>query len=236
MTEQSQQERLAALAARRKDGASGSTETPSAPAQPAASATLKPEAEPVRPIPRPKAPSTTRLATAGASLVSFAAMVVAMGPLTASAAEEALAEPVIEDPLPSEAAAPVAPQVVLEVIPNYVAPDGTPLTPEQLAALLDGAPEDQEGEADPLAPAADPVAPAAPATPARPATPAKPAAPAPAPVAAPAAPTPATAPPATASPATASPVTAPPATVPPTTAAPAPAPAPTPPPRSDASG
>ena len=244
MTEQSQADRLAALSSRRPSAAktsSPSEPTVTAPSAPAAPATpVQPAGDPPAGRSwRPKAPSTTRLATTGASLVSFAAMVVAMGPLTADAAEEAQAEPAVEDIPDIAVTPPTQPQVVIEVIPNYVSADGTPLsadeltfsgeeTPDELAATIEpGAPSVQDQPVSTSQQAA-PVA----ATPA----PAPAATPPPTVAAAPAAAPEATAPPATAPPATAPPATAPPATAPPVTAPPATAPQPTPPPRSEASG
>ncbi len=127
MTDQSQQDRLAALAARKSK--------PATPPPPVASEAAAATAEPSRRSWRPTKPSTTRVAATSASLVSFAAMVVAMGPLTANAAETASAESVVEDPFDSGAVPPTQPQVVIEVIPNYVSADGTPLTPDELALV-----------------------------------------------------------------------------------------------------
>jgi len=235
MTEQSQQDRLAALASRRPSPA----KKPS-PAEPVDAAPSVPVQSPaaVQSPPRswrPSTPSPARLATAGASLVSFAAMVVAMGPLTADAAEDVQAEPTVDDIPDTEATVPTQPQVVIEVIPNYVSADGTPLAADELAFTSDEISEDQRAS---LESATSPVQ----AQPAGQSQQAPPAAAAPAP--APAAAAPVTAPPVAAAPVTApvtappatAPVTAPPATAPPATAPPAAAPQPTPPPRSGASG
>ncbi len=242
MTETSTQDRLAALAARR--------------AQSAPTAEPEPVAATVRSA-RLTKPSMTRVATTGTSLVSFVAMVVAMGPLTAEASQND--EP--PEPVTGELSSSVVPtptEVVIEVVPNYVHPDGTPLTPEELAFVTDPTSIDRtlaeptvvgavdaagtpppSAAATPGSTAATPgttpsagrtAAPPAPApTPAGTATTAAPAAVAPAPAAAPA--------PAPAAPLpTAAPVTAPTTTAPPPTAAPTTAPATTPPPRSQASG
>lgn len=228
MTDQSQQDRLAALTAR--------TPKPKAAAAPAEPTATQ---EPASRAWRPKVPSATRVAATGASMVSFAAMMVAMGPLTATEAETAGAEPVVEDPFDAGGTPPTQPEVVIEVIPNYVSADGTPLTPEELAFVTNAAPTDPIGEAPQ---ASDSATPASPDSQTQPATASSPAAPAAAPVTvAPATAAPAAAPttavpaaaPATAAPATAAPA---PVTAAPTTAPPAPAPAETPPPRSDASG
>jgi len=224
MTDPSQSDRLAALAAR-------SPKPKSAPPAPAP-ASAAPASDPSGWSWRPTPPSTTRVAATGASLVSFAAMVVAMGPLTAEGAESVADEPLTDASFDTSVAPPAEPEVVVEVIPNYVTPDGRPLTPEELALVLSGpavslapTPDDSSLEAS-STPAAQPAPPAA-----APAAPAN----APAPAA-----TPTTAPPAAPAAAVAdppaAPVTAPPATAPPATAAPAPAPQPTPPPRSEASG
>ncbi len=170
-------------------------------------------------------------------------MVVAMGPLTVDAAESADTDPLALAPLDLTTAPPAAPQVVVEVIPNYVSADGTPLTAEELAFISDLPAEaaDAERISDPpssVPPAAVQSAVPAPAASNAPTANAPAAAPTTAPVAAPAA----TAAPAvaapltTVAPAVAAPTTAAPPTAAPTTAAPAPAPQPTPPPRSEASG
>jgi hypothetical protein len=228
MTEQSQSDRLAALASRRPSAPK--TAIPSEPTATVPSGPTPPVGDPPSDRSwRPKAPSTTRLATTGASLVSFAAMVVAMGPLTVDAAEDAQTEPSVEDIPDVAVTPPTQPQVVIEVIPNYVSADGTPLTADELTFSAVGTPDELAAtiEPEPVPVQDQPVLTNQQSTPAA-------ATPAPAPAAAPA--PPASAPPATAPPATAPPVTAPPATAPPVTAPPTTTPPPTPPPRSDASG
>jgi hypothetical protein len=168
-------------------------------------------------------------------------MVVAMGPLTTGAVESIEAQSAAEEPVDDGPLAPEPPQVVIEVVPNYVGLDGEPLTPEELAFVTNELdPIDGEVPAASTDPAAVPPAATAPAAaPAGAGTPAPTtAAPAATPTAAPttAAAAPTTAPPATAAPATAPPTTAAPVTAPPTTAAPATAPPTTAPPRSGASG
>ncbi len=235
MTEQSQQDRLAALAARRPK-----PEAKPSPTDPAADG-AELATETAHRSWRPKAPSTTRVAATGASMVSFAAMLVAMGPLTSAEAESADAAPVTEDALNTPVVPPTQPQVVIEVIPNYVSADGTPLTPEELAFVMNESAVEPVDESEQATVAAAPASQDTTAQPAATNPPAAPAAapaqaPAPAPAtAAPVTPTPTTAAPA-AAPATAAPAAAAPATAAPTTAAPAPAPAETPPPRSGASG
>jgi hypothetical protein len=186
----------------------------------------------------------TRVATAGASVLSFAAMVVAMGPLTGNGEEAATDDAPADDTLPTTNPPPTQPNVVIEVVPNYVAADGSAVPPDQLAAtdeVIDPSlatdPAAETLTADPSlagptpAPSVEPVqAPASTVPTAAPTaapTTAPPATAAPT-TAAPATPAPTVAP-TTAAPApTAAPTTAPPATAPPTTAPP--------PPRSSASG
>ncbi len=239
MTDSTPAERITALKARQVEN---TAETP-----PVSETTLTPARSSRGDLVKALTPSGTRLATAGASAVSFAAMVVAMGPLTAQPAVPAEAPSSPETTAPNTAPPPTAPRVVVEVIPNFVLPEDivVPVADQTTDSNIDG---DQPG--DPLTfPDAGPpnsesganaaTAPAPTVAPAQPAAAPKPAT-APAPTAAaPAAPAP------TAAPAPAA--TAPPAPAP--TAAPAvtapPAPAPTnppppvteaPPPRSEASG
>ena len=221
MAEQSAQDRMAALAAKRAES-SGVAPGKSG-------------------IPPARAKSNARLATAGASVVSFAAMVVAMGPLTAGADNGVVTGDVTDDSTTVGEAAIAAtvqtppPNVVIEVVPNYVAADGSPLPDPDIPTEL--AFDDPAFAADEPVPATEA---AAPAVAARPTTaPPAAAAPAPAPVdPAPASPTtaaPATEPPVTAAPATAPPVTAAPVTAAPTPEVP-PATEPPAPPKSGASG
>lgn len=195
-------------------------------------------------------PSPARMAAAGASVVSFAAMVVAMGPLTAQAdgAGDAGEDEVDElafaaDSSSTTLVAPV-PNVVVEVIPNYVEVpadqllDGeAPVGTEVEGLVAEGTEPELVVPSSPQSVSPKSAAPSASTPPATSAPTAAPTPAAPTP-AAPAAPTPA-APATTVAPApTAAPTTAAPApTAPPTTAAPAPAPTnPPPPPKSDKSG
>ena len=142
MADSAREERLAALAARR--GTAGSASTP------AASTSNR----------------ATRVVATGTSVVSFAGMVLAMGPLTAGA-EEALPteEPLDDTQLGPLLIEPPSPEVVIEVVPNYVTPDGAPLQAAALDALgAAGAPPTDSVEADastqPLDAGQEPVQPA----------------------------------------------------------------------------
>ena len=227
MTEQSTEERLAALRARRA-GSQAATTVPQddAPSPP-------PDAPAERSARRSSRPTTMRVATAGTSIVSFAAMVAAMGPLTADAqASEAPSTSEIDDATLSPP--PTTPEVIVEVIPNYITIDPTTTTPQELddrvppaLGLSDGSPPADLAVTPSPGPAAVPAAPV-------------PGAPAPAP----AAPTPTAAPAATPAPTAPAPAptpapTAPPAPPPATTPPPPPPPpvtVPPPPPTSQASG
>jgi hypothetical protein len=190
-------------------------------------------------------PAPQRVVATGVSVVSFAAMAMAMGPLTTQTVEtadgdDAQVDAAAVDPTIAQVPA-VPPEVVVEVIPNYIAvsedgtllpagvllPDGTLAAPANTGAPVELPDEEtQQVLAANAAPAgtvaaAAPTATAAPPT-APPATSATPKAAAPAATAAPKA----VAPAATAAPATAAPAT---------TAAPA-ATNPPPPPKSEASG
>lgn len=239
MSELTPEQRIAALKARGGSGKapkekSHEKETPttrSEPTAPAASSAGRPVPTTAVSSARPNLtrPSTIRVATAGASIVSFAAMVVAMGPLTISSQEVAASEDGDTD------SSPVIPEpprdVVIEVIPNYVPADAP------LLALTDEA-ADQDRETPAAAGVPSGASPATASTEpvtARPAT----AAAQPAVAAVPTSAPPAAQPPATVAPVTAPPTTAAPATQPPTTATPttaAPATQPPPPPKSDKSG
>lgn len=167
-------------------------------------------------------PSTQRVVAAGVSVVSFAAITLAMGPLTApSETVDAGADNVIASDdgvaLSTTAQVPEAlPDVVVEVVPHYVpvTEDGTPLPADML--------QDDGTLAD-----APPVAPATTVAPTD-AVPTTSAATATTSVAEPAAATPTTAPTTTGAPAS---IAAPTTVAAPTTTA-----APPPPPRSEASG
>ncbi len=275
MTEPTASERIEALRARRTAASAAPVAAPAVPAAPvrpvatsAGVASPPVSSAPVAPVPAPTAPrpkssattggvqitlpSPARMAATGASVVSFAAMVVAMGPLASSAgddsdgsSEDALA---FAEGTSGSVAAPVTPNVVVEVIPNYVE---VPATLEELTGVdraedangavplaadgpgLDTAdpnvvagPASQPVPVSPLPKSAAPTAAAPPAT----------VAPAAAPVAPPTTTQAAPAPTAAAPAPTAPPTTAAPApTAPPTTAAPAPTTAP-PPPKSEKSG
>lgn len=205
--------------------------------------------------------SISRTVATGASAVSFAAMVVAMGPLFEGAGDGETptgGDPASGDPAPASSGEQPAPAPSVAIQTAVVDPATAALLPPADGVPATGPAPDPQATADQTNPAVDlPPAQAAAATTAPPAT----AAPAPAPAAGdgtpqataapqtaapatpapPAAPTaaPTTAAPATpaptAAPATAAPTTAPPTapapTQPPTTAAPA-----TPPPSSGGSG
>jgi hypothetical protein len=218
MSELSQAERIAAIKAKRAAAAADKAVDAVQPVAAAPSSS--------RQITLTK-PTPQRVAAAGVSVVSFAAMTMAMGPLSATA------NTVNEDAVDDEVADPTVAEVpratsgvVVEVVPHYLAmtADGTPLPEGTL--LPDGtlatAAEPAELVPNELSVAGSELT-AAPAATAAPA-PAATAAPAPAATAAPAT---TAAPVATAAPAaTAAPVTA---------AAPA-ATNPLPPPKSEASG
>ena len=93
MSDQSQADRLAALAAMRAPAGKQPGPTPGPTPTKADSA---PSVGRPRTV-RLATPSPTRLVATGASLVSFAAMVVAMGPLTADAGENSGSEPAAGD-------------------------------------------------------------------------------------------------------------------------------------------
>lgn len=212
MTEPTQNDRLAALAARRAERADSTVELPAAgPTGPVQQTT---------PTRRVRLPSTTRLATAGASAVSFAAMVVAMGPLTATTDAGAAPAESGETEAP-QLSNPAAPGVNFDVGTSSVDPGIAPGDPLATAPV---APADSTAAADPSATSTAAGAAPAPVPTAAPAGTTPTIKPATGATAAPgtAAP-PATAPPAvppTAAPTTAPPVTAPPATAAPTTAPP----------------
>ena len=174
-------------------------------------------------------PSATRAAAAGASLVSFAAMVVAMGPLTVTAEQPASEPgPSANDGTEPTEAPPAGSSVVIEVIPNYVGADGLPLALTDGSTAPDiavhGSSTTIAGSGSAEQAAVDQVTTASPAIQSQAAPPTT-ASVAAAPItAAPVAAAPVTAPAATAAPTTAPPVTAAPTTAPP------------PPPKSDASG
>ncbi len=231
MAEPTRDERLAALKARRAE-ASANSEPSSVPASeavptsatgPTSSTDDGSSAGLLDVMRRATLTGATRLATAGASIVSFAAMVVAMGPLTGSGDEAATEPAPADDTVPTTIPPPTQPNVVIEVVPNYVSADGSAQPPEQLAATDETANADTSSET--LTPRATTQAPASVPTTAPAAT----VAPTAAPTTAPAATVAPTAAPTTAAPTTAAPTTAAPTTAVPTTAAPAP-------PRSDASG
>ena len=237
MTELTPQQRIAALKARRAPASPNDAQEDSVVAADVAPASAAKEkhSQP-RAMPMPKAPSPTRLAATGVSLVSFGAMVVAMGPLTADAQVETVEAP-IDEQVAATATPPTQPNVVIEVIPNYVETTPTSeLNSIEAAKLAAGTEQTPLPSAETSAPA--PTASATAAAPVAAPVAAAPVVAAPAPTAAPAAaPTPTAAPAPTAPAATAPPATAAPITVAPTTAAPAPtAPPATPPPRSTASG
>lgn len=261
MTDPSTAERLAALQARNRRArppvSAAADQSPQPPTAPVAPADTEPTSVlslgPANVLPATGLPSTglptdrrsgsdvlrfempwTRVATGGASVVSFAAMVVAMGPLLqqaetttgASAADASSATSVVEP----GAAIPVPPAVSIEVTaPPLVEPGQT--RPD-VGAAVTLAPVSAETAPVP-APASTAVA--APVT----AAPTSTAPPATQP---PATEPPATAPVTSAPPATATPTTAPaPAAAPTTTAPPTTAPPPTVapttvPPRTDGSG
>jgi hypothetical protein len=99
-------------------------------------------------------PAPQRVVATGVSVVSFAAM--AMGPLTdqtveTTGADDAQVDAAAVDPTIAQVPA-VPPEVVVEVIPNYIAvsEDGTPLPAGML--LPDGTPAAPADPADPGAP------------------------------------------------------------------------------------
>lgn len=199
MSETDQQARLAALNARRRGNAP--------PAMDKASSTEPPPAIDRRVV-TVGIPSTARICATAASTVSFAAMVVAMGPLVAEAGggNDFAPEDVVADTM-------ITPADTL-TIPT--APSAT----ISLALQQQPSPANLAVGSSTTTPAQQPLAPAAEAT----------TAPTSAPTTA--------APPTTRAPTTAAPVTQPPPPPPtaaPPTAAPAPAPVP-PPPKSGASG
>jgi hypothetical protein len=234
MTVLSQAERIAAIKAKRAAAADEAVEVD----QPVVAGSF-----PSRQI-RLTKPTPQRVAAAGISVFSFAAMTLAMGPLTAqvNTADEGEVDDATADPTTAQVPSATS-GVVVEVIPRYLAmtedgvplPEGTLLPDGTLASATEGTevvPDEltdiagSELAATPTiaapvgtTPIAAPVATAAPA--AAPAT---------------AAPSATAAPTATAAPATAAPATAAPATAAPvTTAAPA-ATNPPPPPKSEPSG
>jgi hypothetical protein len=236
--------RLATLKAKRA-ASSGQAETAATPVAPTPApasvlaATTAPPAEGARSaglaqkMRKATLTGATRIATAGASIVSFAAMVVAMGPLTGGGGETTTDTAPVDDTIPTTTPPPSQPNVVIEVVPNYVAADGSEAPPDALAAVDETA---NVGANDELTPAGQtPAAVSAPVQAPTQATPVPTTAPAAVPAAGPA-PTaaPATTPPTTAAPATAPPTTVAPLPPPPPTAPPATAPPP--PPKSDASG
>ncbi len=237
VSEPTRDERLAALKAKRAEVSADSEPSPAPPPSPTQGSPVaeKPLVEDspspglLQALSRATLTGATRLATAGASIVSFAAMVVAMGPLTGSG-DETSAEPApADDPVPSTTPPPTQPNVVIEVVPNYVSADGSAVPPAELAATeetvnLGTTSESSAPQATTQAPTAAPTQ----ATPVPTTIPAPAGAPnqaTPAPTAAPttAAPAPTVAPTTAAPPPTAAPTTtAPPPTAAPTTAPPAP--------------
>jgi len=203
MSESDQQARLAALAARKAQKSPAADNRAASTPQPAATGKRSVTVG---------VPSTARICATAASTASFAAMVVAMGPLIAEAEREADGPPA--DVLAGTVATPTTPSVAVSIAPALLQ------TPPTTAAN------------DPLAFAASVVTQPAPAPSQQPAQqPVQTAAPAPAPTPAPTAPSP--------SPSAAPTSAAPPPTTAPTTAAPPPPPPQNtvpPPPKSGASG
>jgi len=174
---------------------------------------------------RSQSARSARIATAGASVVSFGAMVVAMGPLVQSddsdtttdlAAGSLEADPQQDLTLPDAPAVTISPLVgPALVVGSAVSEESDPNSTVTTAALtIESAPSTQPA----VAADTDPASPAPPPTQA-PATSAAPVTQAPQPTNAPA-PSNTTAAPATAAPTTAAPTTAAPTTAAPTTAPP----------------